>query len=101
MVTRLGTKITRYLFRATHAFSGLDQDPIAPPEATDYVRTCRYLPANVRVAVRGREEIMKTRDIAMLCAAIVLGTAPITAPAAVAAATLRTPVILAQAAGIN
>jgi len=44
---------------------------------------------------------MKTRDIAMLCAAIVLGTAPITAPAAVAAATLRTPVMLAQAAGIN
>ncbi len=40
---------------------------------------------------------MKTRDIVMLCAAIVVGTAPITAPATVAAATLRAPVMLAQA----
>lgn len=40
---------------------------------------------------------MKTRDITMLCAALVVGTAPITAPATVAGATLRAPVMLAQA----
>ena len=40
---------------------------------------------------------MKTRNIAMLCAAILVGTAPITAPATVAAATLRAPVMLAPA----
>ncbi len=40
---------------------------------------------------------MKTRDITMLCAALVVGTAPITAPATVAAATLRAPVMVAQA----
>jgi hypothetical protein len=39
---------------------------------------------------------MKTRNIIMLCTAMVVGTAPITAPAAVAAATLRAPVMLAQ-----
>ena len=44
---------------------------------------------------------MKTREITLLCAALVIGTAPITAPAPVVAATLRAPVILAQAAGIN
>ena len=40
---------------------------------------------------------MKTRDITMLCAAIVVGTASM-APAPVAAGALRAPVILAQAA---
>jgi hypothetical protein len=40
---------------------------------------------------------MKTRYITMLCAAMVVGTAPTTAPATVAAATLRAPVMLAQA----
>ena len=40
---------------------------------------------------------MKTRDITMLCVAIVVGSASTTAPAAVAAATLRAPVMLAQA----
>ena len=40
---------------------------------------------------------MKTRNIVMLCAAMVVGTAPITAPATVAAETLRAPVMLAQA----
>ena len=44
---------------------------------------------------------MKTREITLLCAALVIGTAPITAAAPVVAATLRAPVILAQAAGIN
>ena len=41
---------------------------------------------------------MRTRNIIMLCTAMVVGTAPITAPATVAAATLRAPVMLAQAA---
>jgi LTXXQ motif family protein len=41
---------------------------------------------------------MKTRDITMLCVAMVVGTAPTTAPATVAAATLRAPVMLAQVA---
>jgi len=40
---------------------------------------------------------MKTRYITMLCAVMVVGTAPTTAPATVAAATLRAPVMLAQA----
>lgn len=40
---------------------------------------------------------MKTRDITMLCVAMVVGTAPTMAPATVAAATLRTPEMLAQA----
>lgn len=44
---------------------------------------------------------MKTLDITMFCAAMVVGTAAITAPATVAGATLRAPVMLAQAAGIN
>lgn len=44
---------------------------------------------------------MKTREITLLCVAMVIGTAPIMAPAPVAAATLRAPVLLAQAAGIN
>ena len=44
---------------------------------------------------------MKTREITLLCAAMVVGMAPITAPATVAAATLQAPVMLAQAAGIN
>lgn len=41
---------------------------------------------------------MKTRDITLLCVAMVVGTAPATAPATVAAATLRAPVMLAQTA---
>ena len=41
---------------------------------------------------------MKTRDITMLCVAMVVGTVSTTAPATVAAATLRAPVMLAQAA---
>ena len=41
---------------------------------------------------------MKIRDIAMLCVAMVVGAAPATAPATVAAATLGEPVMLAQAA---
>lgn len=40
---------------------------------------------------------MKTRNITMLCVAMVVGTVSTTAPATVAAATLRPPVILAQA----
>jgi hypothetical protein len=40
---------------------------------------------------------MKTRDIRMLCAALVVSTAPITAPATSAAVTLQAPVMLAQA----
>jgi LTXXQ motif family protein len=40
---------------------------------------------------------MKTRDITMLCVAMVVGTAPTMAPATAAAATLRAPVMLAQA----
>jgi hypothetical protein len=40
---------------------------------------------------------MKTRDITMLCVALVVGTASTTAPATVVAATLRAPVMLAQA----
>jgi hypothetical protein len=44
---------------------------------------------------------MKNRDIALLCAAMVVGLAPMTAPTPVAAATLGAPVMLAQAAGIN
>jgi protein CpxP len=55
-------------------------------------------PINVRLAASGPGEIMKTRDITMLCVAMVVGSAPTTAPATVAAATLRAPVILAQAA---
>jgi LTXXQ motif family protein len=50
------------------------------------------------MAASGPGEIMKTRDITMLCAAMVVGTASTTAPATVAAATLRAPVMLAQAA---
>jgi LTXXQ motif family protein len=41
---------------------------------------------------------MKTREMTMLCAAMILGTAAATAPATVAAARLRAPVMLAQAA---
>jgi hypothetical protein len=41
---------------------------------------------------------MKTRDITMLCVAVVVATASTMAPATVAAATLRAPVMLAQAA---
>ena len=40
---------------------------------------------------------MTTRDITMLCVAMVVGTASTMAPATVAAATLRAPVMLAQA----
>lgn len=40
---------------------------------------------------------MKTRDLTMLCAAILVGAAPM-APATLAAATLPAPVLLAQAA---
>jgi hypothetical protein len=40
---------------------------------------------------------MKTRDIAMLCAAMVVGAALTTAPPPVAAGTLPAPVLLAQA----
>jgi len=40
---------------------------------------------------------MNTRNLVLLCAAIAVGTAPITAPATVAAETLRAPVVLAQA----
>jgi LTXXQ motif family protein len=49
------------------------------------------------VAASGLGEIMKTRDLAMLCVAMVVGAATTTAPATVAAATLRAPVMLAQA----
>jgi len=41
---------------------------------------------------------MKTRNITMLCTAMVLGMAPTVAPATVTAATLGAPVMLAQAA---
>jgi hypothetical protein len=41
---------------------------------------------------------MKTPNIIMLCTVVVVGTAPITVPATVAAATPRAPVMLAQAA---
>jgi hypothetical protein len=76
-----------------------------PPEAADYIHEgdgddpnpAGSSPTNARLADSGRGEIMKTRDITLLCAAIVVGAAPITAPATVAAATLRAPVMLAQA----
>jgi hypothetical protein len=40
---------------------------------------------------------MKTRNLTLLCTALVVGAASTTAPATVAAATLRAPVMLAQA----
>jgi hypothetical protein len=52
---------------------------------------------NPQVAASGQGEIMKTRDITMLCAAIVVGTASM-APAPVAAGPLQAPVLLVQAA---
>jgi len=51
------------------------------------------------VAAVGQGEIMKTRDITMLCAAIVVGTASMApAPVAAAAGALQAPVLLVQAA---
>jgi len=44
---------------------------------------------------------MKTRNIAMLCTAMVMGTAAAAAPTAVTAETLRAPVIRAQAASAS
>ena len=86
-----------------------DEGPIAPPERANYSEegsrslvnatneSHAYLPTDPQMAAGGQGEIMKTRDITMFCAAIVVGTASM-APAPVAAGELQAPVLLAQAA---